>query len=137
MTTDGNGRWSSVRKPVASTVYRATFDAVGDRLGVTRSVTVSVAPKVRFSADKTHGARHATYPLATHVSPDATGQKVTLQRWGHGRWHNARIKRLVGDSDAAFTVKPDREGTFSYRVLRPADATHARVVSRVVTLHVR
>jgi hypothetical protein len=79
------------------------------------------------------------FRLTTGVYPrdyDVNAPQVTLQRLTNGHWRNIDSKPAAGRKDTVFVARPGHRGTFSFRVVRPADTTQLSGVSRVVTLHV-
>jgi len=64
------------------------------------------------------------------VNPYHVGQVVYLQHYtGGGRWANVASGKLSSKSTYVFTLKPSARGTYSYRVVKPADVDHLLAVS--------
>lgn len=70
------------------------------------------------------------------LQPPHQGERIFLQRLERGRWRNVRSRKLSADGTFAFSLHSASEGSFSYRVRKPADADHLTCVSRKLVLTV-
>jgi hypothetical protein len=110
--------------PSTTTTYRVEYAGDGVRwLPATAEVTVSVRPRVTFSATA-RVYRGDRAGLAVAVSPLHPGATVTLQQWKDGAWADWRSLRLGADSRARLTWRTGSVGTWPLRVVMPADDAH-------------
>ncbi|MEA2375972.1 MAG: hypothetical protein QOD53_2435 [Thermoleophilaceae bacterium] len=133
-----DGGYSFAVLPTVNTRYQAT--AKSKSPATSPIATVLVAPKVGLKvSDKTPAAGHRVTFKGT-VTPAHDGQSVLLQRRGSGgKWKTVATRTLT-DAGAvlsrySFRRKINSSGT--YRVVKPADADHARGRSskRRLTVH--
>ena len=78
-----------------------------------------------------------TLTVTGRVAPNHHGQLVYLQAVVHGTWRNVAAARLSATSAYTLRVRPPTRGTWTYRVLKPADADHAAGWSATFRLAVR
>ncbi|RNL65176.1 hypothetical protein EFK50_04210 [Nocardioides marmoriginsengisoli] len=76
----------------------------------------------------------ATIKVTGSVRPGAAGRSVSLQAYVRGAWKTIRTQKLSARSRFGFTPTVAGSGTLKLRVLKPRGRTHARGVSRVVTI---
>lgn len=133
-TTDSSGQVAFAARPIASTVYRVTFDSSPAFQGVqTSSVTVGMRPTLAVSIP-------VVVPILTPlrftgvVRPAARGA-VVLQKYVSSAWHTIVTAHATSTGAFAFGLAPlTVKGTTTYRVLRPADFDHLAVSTRPVAV---
>jgi peptidoglycan hydrolase-like protein with peptidoglycan-binding domain len=126
-TTSSTGAVAFLVKPMRGTQYEVAFAGSTTAAAVrTAMTTVSFRPLLRASFP-------AVAPILTtqrftgSVSPRVAGT-VKLQRLIAGVWHLAATTTASSTGAFAFTVSPWKtKGTYTYRVVRPADAQHLKV----------
>ncbi|MDX6644008.1 MAG: hypothetical protein QOD76_1970 [Solirubrobacteraceae bacterium] len=102
--------------------------------------TVLVAPKVGLRvSDKTPAAGHRVTFKGT-VTPAHDGQTISLQRrTSSGKWKTVATSTLTdaGTAFSRYSLRRKVSSSGTYRVLKPADADHARGQSskRRLTVH--
>jgi hypothetical protein len=91
--------------------------------------TVVVRPVVTLTVSDASVAPGTAVTLTTRVSPNLAGRPVTLERYTSRGWQPVSTATLSATSGYRFTVRWRTRGTYSYRVVSPASAEHARAVS--------
>ncbi|MFA9430726.1 hypothetical protein [Egicoccus sp. AB-alg2] len=138
VTSDRDGRFSFAVKPSRNLQYRWSF--VGDTTTVPGSsslVSVTVEQRVTATLSTTSMSVGRTATLDGKVSPAHAGQPVVLQQNVNGIWRKVAETKLSSTSTYRFRLSPTRAGTYTYRVVRPADADHALGTSPTRKLTVR
>src|SRR6266545_2835636 len=131
-TTDSTGTTKYVYKPSFGNDfqwrwYSGSPDLIGSGSNI---VGVGVRPIVSEYVSRTTLPLGGTVTVSGGVNPYHVGQVVYLQHYiGSGRWVNVASGKLSSKSTYAFTLKPASRGTYSYRVVKPADADHLLAVS--------
>jgi peptidoglycan hydrolase-like protein with peptidoglycan-binding domain len=119
--SDGTVAWTIT--PGATNTYQVVFDASPSYAATTTSQTqVAVRPLVTFTPPGVAPILTAT-PLRGSVRPGPVG-KVVLDRFYGGAWHAKQSVEVGTRGRFTFTVRFPSTGLYSYRVRRPADATH-------------
>jgi surface protein len=131
VTTNSKGNYSFPHKTPRNAEYRAVFTGQGSDLGsVSPRRRVNVAPKVTASLSTSSMTLGRTARLTGTVSPNLAGRTVTLQqRRADGTWRNVASQKLNSKSQYSFSIKPTKKGTFTYRVLIPAQHPYVQGVS--------
>ena len=109
---------------------RFDFPSVSDR----RVVSVTPLVSLALSASRTGVGRAVT--LAGGVRPSHGGQLVSVQRWSGGVWRTIASTRLSSTSQYRYALKPGSRGTWTLRVVKPADRDHVAAYSPTRTLYV-
>ena len=128
--TSATGTYGFVVTPTVNTKYQA--DAKSKSPATSPEVLVQVAPKVTLKVSDKTPAEGQKVKFSGTVAPEHDGQAVQLQRHkSGGGWKTVKTV-LLADAGTApstyvFKRKITRNGTF--RVVKPADADHARGVS--------
>jgi serine protease len=137
-TTGADGAVTFTPTPAASTTYRASFPG-SDTYGTASSsqVTVSVRPTVTARPQASTVTTTQTITVTGSVAPNHHGQTVYLQRLASGAWKGVATATLTSASTYTLKAKPPGRGTFSYRVVKRADADHTSGTSRSFTVTVR
>ncbi len=139
-TTDSTGTTKYVYKPSFGNDfqwrwYSGSPDLIGSGSNI---VGVGVRPIVSEYVSRTTLPLGGTVTVSGGVNPYHVGQVVYLQHYiGSGRWVNVASGKLSSKSTYAFTLKPASRGTYSYRVVKPADADHLLAVSPTRSFKVR
>ncbi|MBA2529873.1 MAG: S8 family serine peptidase, partial [Euzebyales bacterium] len=137
-TTTSTGRVSVRHTPAWNADYALRFRGRGTYLGALSAASpLDVATRVTTTLSTTSVVTGRTATLSGAVAPAHAGHSVSLQRRGSdGVWRRISRTRLSSTSGYRFTVKPTSRGTYTYRVVKPADADHARGTGPVRTLRV-
>jgi hypothetical protein len=133
-----DGSYGFTVYPSVNTKYQTS--AKTKSAATSPEATVLVAPKVGFGVSDRTPAVGQTVTFRGKVTPAHDGQSVLLQRrTSPGKWKTVATIPLV-DAGTAYSSysrnrKVTRNGTF--RVIKPADADHARGRStkRTLTVH--
>lgn len=80
--------------------------------------------------------RGATVTLTGTVTPAHAGQTVHRQAYVDGAWRTWATSTLSSTGTYRFTITTSTARTYTYRILKPADADHARANSPRLTLTV-
>jgi hypothetical protein len=135
-TTKPDGTYAFTVKPTVNTKYQA--EAKSKAPATSPELTVLVATRVGFVVSDKTPKIGQTVAFRGRVYPPHDGQSVRLQRKSEDGWKTVATIPLVDAGDVySFYVrkrKVTRNGTF--RVVKPADADHARGQSRTRTLTV-
>ena len=137
-TTATDGTYKFTEKPTVNTKYRAT--AKSKAPADSPEVLVKVAPRVGLTvSDKTPKVGQLV-KFSGRVTPEHDGQSVLLQRRkSDGTWKTIVTVPLVDAGSTFSTYTKTRKITQSgtWRVVKPADADHARGRSprRTLTVH--
>jgi peptidoglycan hydrolase-like protein with peptidoglycan-binding domain len=131
-TTDGNGvvRWTL--EPRATADYRVVFPASAQYLGATSPRTrVHVRPLVLLHVPAV-APIYTRIALPGRVRPAPAGHaRVILDQRVGGVWRVVDRSRTGDTGHFAFHVSFTAIGDYTYRVRRPADATHLKSRSTV------
>jgi hypothetical protein len=101
-----------------NTTYTAQWAGDGDFLAAKRSVSVSVRPWVRLSADPTSLRLGKSTVLTAIVRPVLPVRTVTIQRrTASGAWVTVTKKTATADGKAVVAWKPPRTGTYVLRAV--------------------
>lgn len=123
--------------PCANTEYRTRYDGELHHLRNTSApVTVLAAPSMHLAAVRDSGPLGTRFPLVTRVTPKQQGLPMVLQRRTGTGWRTIRTKPLDERGVARFVVTPGWRGTFSFRVVSPANPSLLRAVTAVVRVRV-
>ncbi|HYU85512.1 MAG TPA: Ig-like domain-containing protein, partial [Kribbellaceae bacterium] len=131
-TTDSSGTAKYVYKPSATNQfqwrwYSGSTYLIGSGSNI---ATVGVRPVVSAYVSRSSLPLGGTVTVSGGVNPYHVGQVVYLQHYtGGGRWANVASGKLSSKSTYVFTLKPSARGTYSYRVVKPADVDHLLAVS--------
>jgi len=131
-TTDSAGWASFVYKPSFGNDFQwRWYSGSPDLIGSGSNIAgVGVRPVVSAYVSRTTLPLGGTVSISGGVSPNHSGQAVVLQRYlGSNRWGNVSSAKLSSASIYKFTLKPAARGSYSYRVVRAADADHLVGVS--------
>lgn len=137
-TTAADGAASFTPTPAATTTYRASFPG-SDTYGTASSpqVTVSVRPTVTARLQASTVTRSQTIIVTGSVAPNHHGQRVYLQRQTNGTWKGVATATLTNASTYSLRATPPGRGSFTYRVVKRADADHTSATSPTLTVTVR
>ena len=137
-TTDADGTAAFTPAPAATTTYRTSFPG-SDTYGTTSSpqVTVSVRPTVTARLQASTVTKSQTIVVTGSVAPNHHGQRVYLQRQTTGTWKGVATATLTNASTYTLKAKPPATGSFTYRVVKRADADHTSATSPTLTVTVR
>ena len=133
-----DGAYAFTAFPAVNTRYKT--DAKSKSPATSPIATVLVAPKVGLRvSDKTPAAGHRVAFKGT-VTPAHDGQAVRLQRrTSSGKWKTVATSTLTdaGTAFSRYSLRRKVRSSGTYRVLKPADADHARGHSskRRLTVH--
>src|SRR4051812_6200424 len=120
--------------PLRSMVYRVVFRPTSTQLGnASPRIRVYVSPVVGFSAPSVAPIL-TTLRFRGTVRPAPAAGPVYLDQRRDGGWHRVKRATRTRRGHYAVAVSLRATGTYTYRMRRPADATHLAAVSR--TLHV-
>jgi hypothetical protein len=138
VTTAADGAAAFTPSPAATTTYRASFPG-SDTYGTASSpqVTVSVRPTVTARLQASTVTKSQTIVVTGSVAPNHHGQRVYLQRQTSGTWKGVATATLTNASTYTLTATPPGRGSFTYRVVKRADADHTSAISPTVTVTVR
>ena len=129
VTSTSAGAVSYTHKPSWSISYRWQYAGSTALFGTTSAaVAVSVRTSVTAAVSATSMKLGKTVTISGTVGPKHTG-KVTLQRLSGTRWVAVTTASLTSSSNYSFKVKPTARGSYSYRVVKPADTDHAEGIS--------
>ena len=70
------------------------------------------------------------------MDPLSPGQKVTVQQLVKGKWKKVTTAKLNRKSVVKIKLTPKAKGTYTYRVVAPADRTAATGTSKQAKLKV-
>ena len=119
--SDGTVAWTIT--PAATNAYQVLFDGSPSYAGTTSSQTrVTVRPLVEFTPPNV-APELTSVRLTGSVRPVPVG-RVVLDRYVNGGWHAKQAVTVGKRGKFAFSVRFPTTGSYSYRVRRPADATH-------------
>jgi hypothetical protein len=137
-TTAADGAAAFTPAPAATTTYRASFPG-SDTYGTASSpqVTVTVRPTVTARLQASTVTKSQTIVVTGSVAPNHHGQRVYLQRQTSGTWKGVATATLTNASTYTLTATPPGRGSFTYRVVKRADADHTSAISPTVTVTVR
>lgn len=136
LTTDANGSFSVPVTPAVNTRYQAT--AKSSPPVTCAAVTVRVRHKVTFRVSDSKVRRGQKVRFKGAVAPAHVGAKVRIQRrTSRGFKTVTKAKLFASGTRSVYSkrIRIKRKGT--YRVMMPADAEHAKGVSRKRTIRVR
>lgn len=136
LVTDATGMVTYQVLPSATTVYRVEFSGDAQWLPASAETTVSVRPRIRFSATAAvYRGGLARFDL--QVEPAHPGATVSIEMHGEGGWVEWRAVQLSAESRAATRWRADRLGRQSFRVTVAADEEHVAGASGVRLVSVR
>ena len=137
-TTAADGAAAFTPAPAATTTYRTSFPG-SDTYGTASSpqVTVSVRPTVTARLQASTVTKSQTIIVTGSVAPNHHGQRVYLQRQTNGTWKGVATATLTSASAYTLKAKPPATGSFTYRVVKRADADHTSATSPTLTVTVR
>jgi hypothetical protein len=137
---DQPGRWRMrvCSVTATTTTYRASFPG-SDTYGTASSpqVTISVRPAVTARLQASTVTKSQTITVTGSVAPNHHGQRVYLQRQANGAWKGVATATLTNASGYTLTATPPATGSFTYRVVKRADADHTSATSATLTVTVR
>jgi hypothetical protein len=124
-TTAADGAAAFTPVPAATTIYRASFPG-SDTYGAASSpqVMVSVRPTVTARLQASTVTKSQTIVVTGSVAPNHHGQRVYLQRQTNRTWKGVASATLTNTSTYTLKAKPPATGSFTYRVVKRADADH-------------
>lgn len=129
-TTTSTGAFSVVLKPTVSTYYAWRFDGSPDLMGNYGGYgLVEVRATITANLTKTSIPLGGYTGFYGYLRPQHSGQTVYLQRYAGGKWANTTTMKLNSTGNYSFAIKPTARGTYTYRVVWPADADHAIAIS--------
>jgi hypothetical protein len=137
-TTNADGNAAFTPTPAATTTYRTSFPG-SDTYGTASSpqVTISVRPTVTARLQASTVTKTQTIIVTGSVAPNHHGQRVYLQRQANGAWKGVATATLTNTSAYTLRATPPARGSFSYRVVKRADADHTSATSPTLTVTVR
>jgi hypothetical protein len=137
-TTAADGAAAFAPAPAATTTYRASFPGSGT-YGTASSpqVTVTVRPTVAARLQASTVTKRQSIVVTGSVAPNHHGQRVYLQRQTNGTWKGVATATLTNASAYTLTATPPARGSFTYRVVKRADADHISATSRTLAVTVR
>ena len=100
-------------------------------------MTVSVRPTVTARLQASTVTKSQTIVVTGSVAPNHHGQRVYLQRQTTGTWKGVATATLTNASTYTLKAKPPATGSFTYRVVKRADADHTSATSPTLTVTVR
>lgn len=59
------------------------------------------------------------------VAPARGGQRIYIQQYYSGTWHNVSYRALTSNSSYSFGLHYSTSGTFTYRTFKPGDGTYS------------
>jgi len=138
VTTAAGGGGAFTLAPAATTTYRTSFPG-SDTYGTASSpqVTVSVRPTVTGRLQASSVTKSQSMVVTGSVVPNHHGQRVYLQRQTNGTWKGVATAVLTNASAYSLKAKPPATGSFSYRVVKRADADHTSATSATLAVTVR
>ena len=137
LTTSAAGTVAYALRPGVNTEVRLRFAGDSGLLAADSPVrTVLVRPVVTIAASATSAPLGTGVTLSGRVSPSLAGRPVRLERLTADGWRYVTTGYLSSTSTYRFTVRPSRRGTYSYRVVYLATASHAKAVSAARTFRV-
>jgi len=124
--------------PAATTTYRVSFPGSGT-YGTASSpqVTVTVRPTVAARLQASTVTKRQSIVVTGSVASNHHGQRVYLQRQTNGTWKGVATATLTNASAYTLTATPPARGSFTYRVVKRADADHTSATSRTLAVTVR
>jgi N-acetylmuramoyl-L-alanine amidase len=126
INTDSTGAAKFLVKPTRTTQYAVNFVASA-KAATLQTATTSVGLRPVVNAALPVVAPILTTQRFTGVVRPGVAGTVQLQRLISGVWHTVGTVSADSAGRFAFVVKPwSTKGTYTYRVVRPADATHLR-----------
>lgn len=138
-TSSSTGTFSYGYKPSFGNDFQWRWESGSATLVGTGSPITSVGLRPAVTA----GLNHTTAPLGTtiaisgSVNPKHPGGLVYLQRYiGNNSWTNVTSTKLSSTSIYSFHVKPTARGSYSYRVVRPADTDELAGISPTRTVRI-
>jgi GH25 family lysozyme M1 (1,4-beta-N-acetylmuramidase) len=135
LTTDAQGRVSSIRSPHKNTTWKLTFAPNGPYAGSTTTLQTLVKPVVSAALTSSSAEPGAWVHLTGSLTPKPNGVVLTRQVLVNGTWTNAQHKS-VSTPDYEFSFRAPASGPVKYRVFAsPADG-RAGALSRAVSLTV-
>jgi type VII secretion-associated serine protease mycosin len=135
------GRVTFTRTPSVTTAYRVRV--IGTATAMAREVgagTVGVSPRITARLSATTVKRGATVNVIGTVRPTASmeSEAIELQRLRDGQWVRVQRSGVKHDGGYSFFGLPTgTRGTFTYRVVSPANPAHAAGTSNRMTLTVQ
>ena len=124
--TDANGRVTAAFTPRGATeVWLRYAGGDGFASGSSAPVRVTVAPRVTVRITTVRNRGGWTSTLRGSVTPASGGDLVRLDRQVGAGWRTVSSGEVDGTGRYSFTVRNPRPGTYTYRVVRPADETLA------------
>jgi hypothetical protein len=137
-TTDATGTAKYLYKPAFGNDFQWRYFGSPDRIGSGSNLaSVGVRPIVSAYVSRASLPLGGSVTVSGGVNPYHPGQTVYVQRYiGSGRWTNVASATLSSKSIYSVALKPGWRGTFSYRVVKPADADHLLAVSPTRTVKV-
>jgi hypothetical protein len=132
-----DGSYSFSDTPTVNTKYQTTAKTKSP--ATSPEVTVLVATRVGFRVTDQTPQVGQTVIFKGRVYPPHDGQAVVLQRHSSSGWKNVSTIKLTdaGSAYSFYTRKRKIAHSGEFRVLKPADADHARGRSgrRTLTVH--
>jgi hypothetical protein len=134
MTTDANGAAHVTVTPLVTTDYRVVAVATN---AVSSVVRVSVQPRATIRSSK-RTVRASSHVTVSGTVTTVTRATVVLQRrTAGGAWKTIRRLSTSASGNYHAHVRFSRRGTYSYRVIVTAAASHLAGTSRAVRIRVR
>ena len=100
-------------------------------------MTITVTPTVTARLQASTVTYGKTITVTGTVAPNHRGQRVYLHRQVSGAWKGVATATLTSTSAYTLRAMTPARGTFTYRVVKRADADHASGTSRSFTVTVR
>jgi hypothetical protein len=136
-TTAADGTYKFTAKPTVNTKYQA--NAKSKAPAESPELTVLVATRVGFVVGDLTPKVGQTVTFKGRVYPPHDGQTVLLQRRNANGWKTIATIPLVdaGDAYSYYSRKRTVTRDGAFRVIKPADADHARgrSIKRTLTVH--
>jgi len=137
-TTAADGSYALTHTPSWTVEYQVRY-AGSDRGYPSASAkrVVSVVPAVSLGLSASRIVRGGAVTLGGSVAPSHAGALVSVQRYVGGTWRTIASTRLSAASSYRYVLRPATAGTWTLRVVKPADADHLQAVSPTRGLSVR
>lgn len=138
VTTTSGGAYTLRVAPTQNTEYTARFAGTSShQQSQAGTAVVEVAPAVTASLSNTQPRVGDTVTLSGRVTPPHSGQVVYRERFVNGAWVRKGVATLSTTGQYSWPLRPRQRVSQVFRVVKPADADHARGVSPTVVMNPR
>ncbi|MGH3387044.1 MAG: endonuclease/exonuclease/phosphatase family protein, partial [Nocardioidaceae bacterium] len=137
MSPSAAGDFSFVVAPEASTDYRVAYPGGSDLPATSATVTIGVATKVTLVVSNDDVRKNEVVLFTGTVRPAHVGQSVALQRRTGNHWTTVDTATLNDDNTYYIFWSTKQKGSYTFRVVKAADADHLEGLSPEQVVRVR